>query len=63
MYTIKKGPLRDNGVTRTAADQFYSLITQVILTITEFSCLADVIATQPGSEAIARAHKTPDAEK
>jgi putative transposase len=47
MHIIRKGQTGELGVTRTAADQFYSLVSWGILIVADSSRLTDVIATQP----------------
>ena len=48
MHMIRKDQMKEHGVTRTAADQFYSLVSQGILVVADLSWLAELIATQPG---------------
>ncbi len=47
MHRIRKGRMKDNGVTRTATAQFYSLVAQGTPCHRGISRLAELIATQP----------------
>ena len=47
MHMIRKGQMHDDGFAKTAAEQFYSLVTSTILIIFRFARPARLIATQP----------------
>jgi hypothetical protein len=46
MHTIREWQMMDDGVARTAAAQFYSLMAQGILAISKFVRLVSLMATQ-----------------